>query len=215
MGKKKRKKKKGPAVGTLTTILRIRIPVPLTDEEEKQQLRETFQRSTVEKRTTNVPFFFGAYPSSLELQKKALEEAVGQKTAMEAAKARGEGTSSYGGASPSRGMIINIGIKITIVEPRPAQPLTQNQPRGYSEIVEKARRTKEELVAMARAEQAQVRGFQPPPMKATPISSVGDTRAWGDDDSLGTLKKEKQVQTTLTTPKAPPPPLATPRVYQG
>lgn len=61
-------------MGFLTTALGTRIPVPLTIKEERQQLRETLQRSTVEKRMSNIPFLEGAGPSRLEVQRKALEE---------------------------------------------------------------------------------------------------------------------------------------------
>lgn len=50
------KKKKGPAVGTLTTKTNIMILVPLNEEKEEIQLRETLQCSIVEKRAPNVPY---------------------------------------------------------------------------------------------------------------------------------------------------------------
>lgn len=53
-------------MGTLTTGTKIRIPVSLTDEEERQQLKETLQRSTIERRTTNVPFLEVVGPFGLE-----------------------------------------------------------------------------------------------------------------------------------------------------
>lgn len=84
--KRKKKKKFSPAVGTLTTGTGTKIPMPLTEEEEAMQLTETLQRSTVEKRASNIPYLKGIRPLRLELQKKALEEVARRKVAMEAAK---------------------------------------------------------------------------------------------------------------------------------
>lgn len=58
------------------------------------QLTKTLQRSTIEKRASNVPCLEGVEPLGLELEKKALEEASRRKAEMEAAKARVEGTFS-------------------------------------------------------------------------------------------------------------------------
>lgn len=90
------KKKKSPTVGTLTTATGTWIPVLLIDEKERQQLQETLQRSTNERRATNVPFHHGVGPFGLELQKKALEKATKRKATMEAARAQCEGISSQG-----------------------------------------------------------------------------------------------------------------------
>lgn len=55
VGEENKKKKKGPVLETLMTATRIRIPVSLTKEKERQQLREMLQRSTVERRASNIP----------------------------------------------------------------------------------------------------------------------------------------------------------------
>lgn len=86
MGEKKKNKKKKNyrlAVRTLMTATGERIPIPLTKEEDMMQLIETLQRSTVKKRTTNIPYLERVGPSELELQKKALEEAAKRKAAMQ------------------------------------------------------------------------------------------------------------------------------------
>lgn len=67
MGEKTKKKKgKGPTLGTLMTSYGMRIPVALTEEEEQLQLRETLQRSIVEKRAPYVPYVESASSSILE-----------------------------------------------------------------------------------------------------------------------------------------------------
>lgn len=100
--KSKKKKKSTPVVGTLLMVFGIRIPVPLTKKEERMQLIETLQRNTVERTALPVPYHEGFGSSRLELQKKALEEIARRKAAMDAMKARGEGTSSQRGGSSSK-----------------------------------------------------------------------------------------------------------------
>lgn len=90
-------------MGTLTTTSGTCIPALLTAEKERQQLKETLKRSTVEKRTINGHYREGTGPLGLELQKKALEKAARRKAIMKAAKARGEGTFSQGGVPPFEG----------------------------------------------------------------------------------------------------------------
>lgn len=84
-------------MGILTTATGTFIPVPLTEEEEAQQINEMLQRGIMEKRATNVPYLEGVGPSKFDLQKKALKEAVRRKTEIEATKVRGKGTSAQGG----------------------------------------------------------------------------------------------------------------------
>lgn len=118
MGEKK--KKNDPSMRTLTTATGTRIPIPLTDEEERQQLQWTHQQSTVERKATNIFYLKGAGPSGLELQRKALENAAKRKATMETAKARGEGASSHGGV-PFEGEQTEQGLKKGQRKP-PLQP---------------------------------------------------------------------------------------------
>lgn len=94
MGEKKKKKKKGTTVGTLTTTTLTRIPIPLIEKRRTVPTRETLQSSTIKRKASNFSYLENAGPSGLELQKKTLEKAARRKVAMEAAKARGEVTSS-------------------------------------------------------------------------------------------------------------------------
>lgn len=89
----------------------------------------------IRKRAPNFPYLRNVGPSRLELQKKALEEVARRKVAMEAAKARGEGTSSHGGIPHLRGIA---GRLINKTKVRPIQTPNQNQLRGYNVIVEEA-----------------------------------------------------------------------------
>lgn len=59
-------------MGTLTTAIGMLILVPLTEEEEAQQLHETLERSTIEKKASNVLYLEGVGPSAFELQRREL-----------------------------------------------------------------------------------------------------------------------------------------------
>lgn len=85
VGKKKKNKKKGPIIWTLVIAKGLRMLVPLVEENEQLQLRETLQRSTIEKRTTNVPYLENVGPSGFE-----------------ATRVRDEGPSAQGGVLPPR-----------------------------------------------------------------------------------------------------------------
>lgn len=54
-------------MGTLTTKMNTRIPIPL-DEEEEAQLRKTLQRNTMERQATNVSYLENVGLSGLEQQ---------------------------------------------------------------------------------------------------------------------------------------------------
>lgn len=82
-------------------------------------MRETLQWITIKRRAPNIPYLENVGPSKLELQKKALEKVVHRKAAREAAKARGECTSSQGGVFPSRGTMISTRTPITRTEAWP------------------------------------------------------------------------------------------------
>lgn len=70
-----KKKSKGPAVGMLMTSFGARILIPLTEEEEeRQQLQETLQLNTIEKRAPPVPYLENVGPFRLEQQRKVLEK---------------------------------------------------------------------------------------------------------------------------------------------
>lgn len=104
--KKKKKKGTGLAVGMLITSSGTRIPVLLNEEEEQLQLRETLQRSTVEKMAPPVPYLENVGPLGLKLQWMALEEAARRKVQMEATQARGEGTSAQAEVPTPRGTLV-------------------------------------------------------------------------------------------------------------
>lgn len=78
---------------TLSTKTNTRISVPLNEEGEELQLRETLQRITVEKRAPNVPYLKNMELSGLEQQCLALEEAARLKVVKETTLEKGEGTS--------------------------------------------------------------------------------------------------------------------------
>lgn len=121
-------------MGTHTTTSGTRIPIPLTIMEERQQLRETLQQSTIKRRVYDVPFLEAVGPLGMELQKKALEGAARSKVAMEVVEARGEGTSPQGRVPHSRETIVTIGMTIMRTEVWPSQTPSQNLPRGYSKL---------------------------------------------------------------------------------
>lgn len=79
------------------------IPVPLTTENEEAQVRETTQRSIVEKHTPHMPYFEGTWPSGIDMQQQVLEETTKRKA--EAARAAGVRTSAQG-ASASREEVV-------------------------------------------------------------------------------------------------------------
>lgn len=67
MYEKNKKKKNDPIMGTHITATGTGIPVPLIEEEEQQELRETLQRSTIERRVTNVHYLEKTGPLAFEL----------------------------------------------------------------------------------------------------------------------------------------------------
>lgn len=80
-------------MGTLIMKFITKIPIPLNEDEEKLQLHETLQRSTMERRVTNVSYLEDVEPLGFEQQRLALEEVARLKAAKKTTFAQGEGTS--------------------------------------------------------------------------------------------------------------------------
>lgn len=64
--RRRKRRRKGTYGGTLITSFGTRIPIPLNNEEEKLQLRETLQHNTIEKRTPPVPYLENVGLTGLE-----------------------------------------------------------------------------------------------------------------------------------------------------
>lgn len=124
-------------MGILITSLGTRILVPLNNEKEKLQLKETLQRSTVEKRLPPVPYLENIGPLREELLRMALEEAGKRKVKREAVRAKSDHTSSQGGVPPPKGILVVVS---SATGSKTVQHPSQSQPRGCNEIVEEARR---------------------------------------------------------------------------
>lgn len=63
--------------------------MPMIEEEEEEELRETLQRSLVEKHTPNIPFFEN---QGVSLQQRLMEDAARHREELEAAIAEGDKT---------------------------------------------------------------------------------------------------------------------------
>lgn len=65
------------------------IPIPLTEEEEAQQLHETMERIMVKKQAFNISYVEGIRSLALELERKKLEATTKRKREMEMARVTG------------------------------------------------------------------------------------------------------------------------------
>lgn len=105
----------------MTTTTGTLILIPLTDEEEAEQIHEILERIVVKRRASNILYLENVGPSALELHQRKLEAAAKRKAEMEATRARGEGNFAQKGETLARG------VESSRVEIRPSQTPVQQR----------------------------------------------------------------------------------------